>query len=367
MTSANVFDSRSLILTAVHLELLIPDLVPPYGGAAHGLALPALERLLGRARRRSGDAASLEQWVCRAAGLADQPPVAAISLLGDGGTPGAAGWVRADPVHLRYLRDRFVVETGPAATLTHDEAADLVATLNRHFNDEGLRFSAASAHKWYVQTAVAPDVSLPPLDEARGRDAAAYAPTGPDAMTWQRFANEAQMLFHEHPVNQAREARGEAPINSLWFWGAGMLPAPLEIEYAAIWSDDATARGIALLAGAQAAPAPTGASQLLGSASGSGRQLVVLDALGKAAREEGLEAWRAKLTAFDGAWFAPLLEALKRDRIGMLSIHAISSHGALSAETIRGDLIKFWRRTRPLAAYAPASATSPSSPSASSA
>jgi hypothetical protein len=367
MTGSNAFDPRYPIPATVHLELLIPDLVPPYGDAAHGLALPALERLLGRALKQSGDATSLEDWVCRAAGLADNPPVAAISLLGDGGTPGAAGWVRADPVHLRYARDRFVVETGPAATLTHDEAADLVATLNRHFAAEGLRFSAVNPRKWYVQTAAAPDVVLSPLDEAKGRSADAHAPTGPDAMAWQRFANEAQMLFHEHPVNQAREARGEAPINSVWFWGAGTLPATLSHAYTTIWSDDATARGIALLGGAKAAPAPSTASQLLASASGSGRELVVLEALGKAAREEGLEVWRAKLMALDADWFAPLLAALKRDRIGMLSIHAISPQGSLSAETIRGDLMKFWRRTRPLATYAPASSSSPSASSPSSA
>ena len=358
MRGSNLPARRNAIAATVHLELLIPDLVPPYGDAAQGLSLPALERLLGRALRQRSDAASLEQWICGAGGLGDEPPVAAISLLGDGGTPGTAGWVRADPIHLRYLRDRFVVETSPASTLSHDEAAELVATLNRHFAAEGLRFSAANPRKWYVQAAAAPDVLLAPLEAARGRNADAHAPVGPGAMAWQRYANEAQMLFHEHPVNQAREARGEAPINSVWFWGAGAIPAALEQPYATIWSDDATARGIALLGGAKAAPAPATAARWLELGGESGRELVVLDALGRAAREDGLDAWRERLAALDTDWFGPLLDALKRDRIGMLSIHAVSPQGTLSAETIRGDLIKFWRRVRPLASYAPAASSS---------
>jgi hypothetical protein len=29
------------------------------------------------------------------------------------------------------------------------------------------------------------------------------------------------MLLHEHPLNQAREARGELPVNSVWISGIG--------------------------------------------------------------------------------------------------------------------------------------------------
>ena len=34
------------------------------------------------------------------------------------------------------------------------------------------------------------------------------------------------MLLHAHPVNEAREARGEPAVNSLWLWGAGPRAAP---------------------------------------------------------------------------------------------------------------------------------------------
>ena len=38
--------------------------------------------------------------------------------------------------------------------------------------------------------------------------------------------NEVQVLLHQHPLNAARQTRGLPPVNSVWFWGAGRLPAP---------------------------------------------------------------------------------------------------------------------------------------------
>jgi hypothetical protein len=59
-------------------------------------------------------------------------------------------------------------------------------------------------------------VSGRPLDAARL--------TGPEAGDWSRWQNEAQMLFHQHPVNQAREAAGLPGISGVWTWGGGVLP-----------------------------------------------------------------------------------------------------------------------------------------------
>ncbi|MFQ6707899.1 putative sulfate exporter family transporter, partial [Bordetella pertussis] len=36
---------------------------------------------------------------------------------------------------------------------------------------------------------------------------------------WRRLLNEIQMVWYEHPVNEARAARGAAPINALWLYG----------------------------------------------------------------------------------------------------------------------------------------------------
>ncbi len=50
-------------------------------------------------------------------------------------------------------------------------------------------------------------------------------PKGPDSGALRRLMTEAQMLLHEHPVNQQRARRGLPGLNALWFWGA----APLQL------------------------------------------------------------------------------------------------------------------------------------------
>jgi hypothetical protein len=51
------------------------------------------------------------------------------------------------------------------------------------------------------------------------------------------------------------------------------------------------------------------------------------------------------LDALEQHWFAPLLEALRQGRIGMLSVHVPDA--GESWETTRADLRRFWRRPRP--------------------
>jgi hypothetical protein len=68
--------------------------------------------------------------------------------------------------------------------------------------------------------------------------------------------NELQMLLHDHPVNQAREERGEPVINSLWFWGNGVLPESVSAPGPEICADHALARGLARHAGIRCSPVP---------------------------------------------------------------------------------------------------------------
>jgi hypothetical protein len=57
-----------------------------------------------------------------------------------------------------------------------------------------------------------------------GRDVDPWLPAGVHGRLLRRLQNEMQMLLYTHPVNEARSARGEPAINSLWFSGTGRLP-----------------------------------------------------------------------------------------------------------------------------------------------
>ena len=157
------------------------------------------------------------------------------------------------------------------------------------------------------------------------------------------------MALYQHPVNTAREGRGDPVVNSVWLWGAGRLPAGAAGPWQSVSAEDPVALGLARLAGVRHRTPGTGAREWLERAPEDGRHLLLLDALRGAHAFGDLDALERRLQALEERWFAPLLEALKSGRIGMVTLHV--PEAAASFETARGDLRRFWRRPRPLASY----------------
>ena len=154
------------------------------------------------------------------------------------------------------------------------------------------------------------------------------------------------MALYEHPVNTAREARGDPVVNSLWLWGAGKLPASARGPWQSVSADDPAAIGLGRLAGMRHRAPGAGAGEWLGRAPEEGRHLVVLDGLRGAQALGDLAGFARRLQALEETWFAPLLAALKAGRVGMLTLHV--PEAGLSFEAARADLRHFWRRPRPL-------------------
>jgi len=77
--------------------------------------------------------------------------------------------------------------------------------------------------RWYLRLDSLPDISTLPLSQVAGRNVHGLLPGGKDAARWHQLFNEIQMLLFAHPLNEARETRGALPINSLWFWGGGVM------------------------------------------------------------------------------------------------------------------------------------------------
>jgi hypothetical protein len=294
----------------MHCELILSGLL-----AAHA-RLASLETLVARGRVARGDPQGVAAWLGHACGL-DVMPAGALTA----GEPGF--WVRADPVHYRLLRDRVVVVPADGPDAATAEA--LVATLNRHFG--GLHaFRAVSPEAWVMSGAPAP-LEAPSSAEVAGRDFAEVLPAAP----WPALLNEIQMALHEHPANEGRAAEA----NGVWLWGAGELPASLAAPWRSMASRDPLARGIARAAGIEHRALPASAPEWLRTLPGEGRHA----------------AWLGTLEAeMDEAWFAPLLDALRSGRLGMLSLRA--PEAGLAVEAVRNDLRRFWRRPRPLEGHA---------------
>jgi len=328
----------------MHLELVVPALLL---GRAARQRLPALELLLARARRSSEGATTLEAWLCAAFGVDGEAcPAGALTAEAEGGDPGEATWLRADPVHLLQQREMLVLMPPPAIRVRPEEAQALCATLNAHF---GAAFEIHAFHpeRWCARIEGNPRLEARAPLEAAGRNVDAVLPGG-EAKRWHALLNEVQMLLHAHPVNAAREARGERPVNSLWLWGAGTLPTAAACPWQTVAADDPVACGLARAARVRVDPPAFGAEEWLGTRPAGGRHLAVLDALrARHAFDDGA-GWEEDLVALEARWFAPLLGALRAGRAGMLTLHVPDADASRRYELVRGDLRRFWKRPRPL-------------------
>src|SRR6266700_4235683 len=233
------------------------------------------------------------------------------------------------------------------STEGEDSGDRLVAaeTLNRHFGHAMLFYPVRPA-RWYVRLRETPDMHTTPPSAAREGLIEGNLPSGPDAMRFHALMNEAQMLLHEHPVNAEREARGEPALNSVWFWGGGVIAAAKDRPFSTVFGDDPLARGLALAAGIPARALPKNASAMLAAAGDEGAALVVLDPPPSAPGHA-----RERRAALERDWFGPLLAALQSGRIGMLTLSLLGADSLLEIETVRSDLRHFWRLKRPLADY----------------
>ncbi|PWB48902.1 MAG: phosphoglycerate mutase [Nitrosomonadales bacterium] len=345
----------------MHCHLLIPALFPPSAltrenDPLHGATAPSLQFLLARGSHTQMPASDMESWLCEAFGVARQQdyPIAPFSALADGIDAGNGYWLRADPVHLAVERDQLILTESTTFALSPAESDHLIDTLNRHFSADDLHFYAPHPLRWHLRLETPPPITTQPLYQVAGHNIHPHLPRGADELRWRALINEVQMLLFEHPVNVARESRGEAPINSVWPWGGGTLPAVSDRPFDQVWANDMLAKGLAMASGTPHHALPAKAEDWLAQAR-PGNHLLVLDSLRPAACYGTPHAWREHLAQLDQQWFAPLERALRQDAIE-LTLHAPTPNGTLSFNVSRSSLWKLWRRQRPLIHYRPGEA-----------
>jgi hypothetical protein len=324
---------------------LVPYLFPSARllEAAQDLHLPALETLLGRGRHQRCPTEGVEAALCEALGITRQQdwPLAPITLVADGGTAGDAYWLRADPVHLRVMRDRIVLAGSESTELSRQEADALATAIGQHF---GADLSPFPLHpqRWYLRFPQAPRLTTTPLSVAAGCDIEPLLPQGKDAMQFRARLNELQMLLHEHPVNQAREARGDLPVNSLWLWGGGSLPAAHAMPVP-VYAGNAEAQALGAFCSARVQALPAHLDTQLLETDG----IFLLDALSRSGQYGDAYGWREALRALERDWFVPLRGALHR--IGPNGLCLLDPVNGKALHLHAGAAWRLWRRPRRLA------------------
>ena len=113
-----------------------------------------------------------------------------------------------------------------AGEISSKEAAELAAFLNERLADESVRLYPGFSYRHCLVMRHADEgAELTPPHDFSGKPALGRLPKGRNADVLLRWMRTAYELLKEHPVNQARVARGENPANAIWFWGEGRKPA----------------------------------------------------------------------------------------------------------------------------------------------
>lgn len=319
------------------LHLYVADLFPPadfVAQALKGRRVGGLAALL--ARGQALPTQDTNGGLGRLLGLAPGQGPAPYLLSAEGLDPGDDYWMRLDPVHLQFHRDHLYLADSATLELEAADTQSLVATLNAHFSADGLHCLAPHPQRWYLRLPTAPDLHTHPLEDVFGRRIDTRLPKGRDAPRWHGYVNEIQMLFHDHPVNQARETAGKAAVNSVWPWGGGHWQPLGTLAWNRVYSSMPLARALAQTAGIPIRDIP---ARLTALPEGEQPTLVAFDRLSNAARYGDARAWAEGLLDLDEDWFRPSLTALRRGKIQWLVLEG-------SGDTWRGVELDAWRAWR---------------------
>ena len=375
------------IMPATRLHLLIPFALPSAADAStalHDLQTPALDKLVARAtlvERVIGEdfqgTLPHERWVARQFGALpgpgaaaaqkgttntgsadDEAPLAPYMLLADGGNPGTASWACVQPVHVRIAHDHLVLIDPASLELSDDAAATLLALARPLIEELGVRIEAPQPSRWYLSSdAFGTLAGASPL-RASGRNIEIWLPheahSGERSRAWMKLQNEVQMAWFEHPVNEAREARGLPAVNSIWFHAQGVA-RPVTSPFTRVLSDAAATRGLALAAHAAADAPPHAFAQLqaqmqaqkqpqAADASFASTTLVELDPFSTPYLSQDWANWNTAFAELERDWFAPALAALQAGELAELGLTLCGDTGSVTLAITRGDLRKFWRR-----------------------
>lgn len=276
-------------------------------------------------------------------------PFAPVMRRGDGVTSTAKYWLCADPVSLHADLTTLRLIDGRAFDLTADEADALIASLNGELGGPGWRLQrGGSPRRWYLGLDTTLSATAPSPRLVAGGDFDASLPRGKDGTTLRRWLNDAQMVLHASPINTARERRGAPPINSVWFWGGGddtaasVNPARARLAPRAfdlVLADDPLSIGLAERFGLSHLSLPDIAElpDLLRARSREAALLVLIPESTGATTPRVYLAERV----------AALRQALRRALVDRVRIESDSDRWTLG----RWDLLRFWRRIRPLGVH----------------
>jgi hypothetical protein len=224
-----------------------------------------LHRLRARADRLDegpcGYLAGLAGWFDTAQPL----PAGALTRERAAGDARQALWLCADPAWVEPDMNGARLLACGQLKLTAAEAGALATALAPLFEEQGMQLLPTTPDRWHLRLPA--DIAVPAFaapEQALGENLLQHLPQGEEGRRWRILLNDIQVALHQHPLQAQRRAAGLPPVNSLWLWGAGALPAQVRTTLPGVIGDDPLLLALAARAGIGHRPRvqPAGASAL---------------------------------------------------------------------------------------------------------
>lgn len=137
----------------------------------------------------------------------------------DSAQPGPQAWLT--PCHWQIGMDNVVMLPPELLQLGDEESRQLLQAMQPWLTEDGLQVQWHSALRWHASSPLLADVRTASLARVSGANIRPWLTDGSLPAPLRRLQSEMQMLLYNHPVNDARMARGQLTVNSFWLHGAG--------------------------------------------------------------------------------------------------------------------------------------------------
>jgi hypothetical protein len=264
---------------------------------------------------------ALESWFFAQAGFTAphpdlKPGSALASLLAPASSHDSEPvWV-AELAHIQVGRDGLVLADSHDLEIDQADSEALLSSVCALFETDGFGVEAIDAGHWRVHPppGVSPHSATPAV--VAGTNLDAWWPRASAARPWRRLTNEVQMIWYEHPVNEAREARGQVAVNGLWLHGGAPAWAPR-------WNDPVPSRIVAdapWLGMLARRSDMAYSSTTTDPATVKDGDVVVLEDLDAPSRTQGWGDWMEALRRLERNWLAPLAKSLANGHLSAIRL-----------------------------------------------
>ncbi|NCA83360.1 MAG: cofactor-independent phosphoglycerate mutase [Opitutae bacterium] len=173
-------------------------------------------------------------------GLAPGSDVANMGLLGynalenytgRAAIEAAGARIPLQPSDVAYRTNLVTIEGGKmvdysAGDISSEEAHELIDALNAAAAREGLNFHGGVSYRHLLIWRAGPlQLTVMPPHEISGQAVADHLPKGPRQEEARALMDLSRKVFANHPVNQARAAKGKRQATQIWLWGYGKAMA----------------------------------------------------------------------------------------------------------------------------------------------